>query len=403
MIQTQALIVGAGPAGAALALLLASRGVETLLLERQQDFEREFRGEVVMPSGLAVLEALGVDLSAVPHRQPTRLLGYRGNQRFLDLALSSLVGARSPMSISQPHLLEHLVEQASRQKNFKFMRGGIVRDLLDVDGRLCGVSARTREGERELRGQIVIGADGRASIVRRRGGFRVDDRGAPMDIVWFKLPWPEAWREPEVRAYIGGGHLLAALPAPDGLLQLAWVIMKGSYGSLRGRGITGWAQAMIEHVDAELGDHIAKHVADISRPFLLDSVTDRVRGWTRPGALLIGDAAHTMSPVGGQGLNLALRDAVVVANHLVPAFRSGASDEQIDAAAAAVETERAPEIDRIQRLAALPPRLMMGRRFYHESLRRLFALLLRTPPGRSLAAPIADAFLHGVTGVELHV
>jgi len=187
VIQTQALIVGAGPAGAALAWLLASRGVETLLLERQHDFDREFRGEVVMPSGLAVLEALGVDLKALPHREPARLLGYRGGRRFLDLPLSQVSGGRSPLCISQPHLLEQLVERASQERGFTLVRGGVVRDLLDVDGRQCGVSARTAEGERELRGQLVVGADGRASIVRRRGGFRVDDRGAPMDIVWFKL------------------------------------------------------------------------------------------------------------------------------------------------------------------------------------------------------------------------
>jgi 2-polyprenyl-6-methoxyphenol hydroxylase-like FAD-dependent oxidoreductase len=248
-----------------------------------------------------------------------------------------------------------------------------------------------------------VGADGRASVVRRRGEFDVATRGAPMDIVWCKLPWPEAWKEQQLRGYLGGGHLLIALPAPDGLLQVAWVILKGTYGEVRSRGIEEWVRVMAEHVDPELGEHLVGHVSDISRPFLLDSETDRVLGWSSPGVLLIGDAAHTMSPVGGQGLNVALRDAVVAANHLIPAFKAGVGDFELDVAAARVEAERAPEIDQIQSLAAVPPRVLMGRRFYHTWLRALIPLLANTEFGRNRAAPIAEVFFEGVTRVELRV
>ena len=396
------LIVGAGPGGAALALLLASRGVQTILLERQHDFGREFRGEVMMPSGLRVLEEIGVDLEKLPHQRPEVFQGYRLGRRFIEIDMRAVEGLR-PLTVSQPHLLEHLVSLAEETSRFRFVRGGTVRDLVREGDRVCGVRVQTNEGERHLSARLVVGADGRASVARRRSGVRVHARGAAMDIVWFKLPWPGDWSEPQLRGYVGGGHLLIALPAPDGMLQVAWVILKGTYGELRARGIEEWARSMAEHVDSELGEYLRAHTADITRPFLLASETDCVESWAGPGLLLIGDAAHTMSPVGGQGLNLALRDAVVAANQLVPAFRAAGDDAALDRAAQGVERERQPEISRIQGLAALPPRILMGRSSYHTALRWAIARLLGTTFGQSRARPVAELFLNGVTQVALRV
>lgn len=403
MTDTQVLVVGGGPGGAALALLLASRGIETVLLERQHDFAREFRGEVMMPSGLAVLEELGIDLKDVPTAQPRRFRGFRNRRCFLDLELDeqTLVSG-TPRIVSQPHLLEHLVARASEAPCFRFVRGGAVRDLLRDGERVSGVRYRGDDGEAELRAQLVVGADGRASVVRRRGRFAVENRGAPMDIVWFKVPPPD-WPVHELRGYVGGGHLLIAVPAPDGLLQVAWVILKGTYGELRARGVEQWAEAMAAHVDPELGEHLLRHVPNISRPFLLDSETDRVRGWAAPGVVLIGDAAHTMSPVGGQGLNIALRDAVVAANHLVPALREAASDTALDRAAQGIEAERSQEIDVIQRLAAIPPRVIMGHRFYHTWLRAAITNLVSTGFGQRRARPAVSLVFDGVSDVTLRV
>jgi 2-polyprenyl-6-methoxyphenol hydroxylase-like FAD-dependent oxidoreductase len=224
----------------------------------------------------------------------------------------------------------------------------------------------------------------------------------PLDVVWFKLPLPPAWRQPRFRFEFGGGHLMISLQAPDGLLQVAWVILKGSYGDLRQRGIEEWALEMAAHADPELSEHITAHRHEISRPFLLDVVTDRVIGWASPGALLIGDAAHTMSPVGAQGLNLALRDAIVTANQLVPACRMGAD---LNRSASRVEALRGPEIDRVQRFAALPPRLIMGRSIFHTALRHALARLLGSPAIRNRAASsaIVSTFLRGSEAVRLEI
>ncbi len=399
-------IVGAGPGGAALALLLVSRGIPTTLIERQRDFEREFRGEVMMPSGLAVLDALGVELTkeGIPHARPEAFeIRIEGRPVARFGAEEGLFAGRLPLFVSQPALLEHLVSRATRHPGFRMLRGVAVRDLIRENGRISGVRVEGEGGSEQLPASLVVGADGRASIVRRRGGFEARDLGAPMDIVWTKLPWPPAWSERAVHGYVGGGHLLIALPAPDGLLQLGWVILKGTFGELRSRGVEDWVRELANHVGDELAPHLRASAERLTRPFLLDAVTDRVLGWARPGALLIGDAAHTMSPVGGQGINVALRDAVVAANHLVPAFRDGAGIEALDTAAARVEPERGPEIDRIQSLAAQPPRLVLARGALPRLVRALIPWLLRLPLPQGPVTRVVDDFLDGVTDVQLAV
>jgi 2-polyprenyl-6-methoxyphenol hydroxylase-like FAD-dependent oxidoreductase len=401
-------IVGAGPAGATLAYVLAARGIAVTLLERQHDFAREFRGEALMPSGVDALAqcGLGALLEQVPHAAPDALALYRDGTLALHARAADVLppGVRA-LIVSQPHLLEAIVARASACAGFAFLRGAAVRDLLrDARGRVCGVRADTEHGSRELPARLVIGADGRASVVRRRGGFAVREIGAPLDVVWAKLPWPTCYGEARpVRGYLGHAHLLIAIPAPDGLLQIAWVIRKGSFGALRSRGPEQWVREMAAHVSPDLAEHLRAHAGEITRPFLLDVATDRVLGWAKPGALLIGDAAHTMSPVGAQGINVALRDSVVAANQLVPALLANADDAQLDAAAARIEPERGPEVDAIQALAKRPPYVVMGTFPGAELVRALALGLLATPLGRRAFARVGELLLHGVREVKLAV
>lgn len=412
--DAQIVIVGAGPAGALLAYLMASRGIDTLLLERQRDFAREFRGEVLMPSGVRALAEAGIDLDAVATVRPAVFEAYLRGRCFMSAEVPAGETA-VPTAVSQPQLLEHLVARAEATGHFELRRGAAVRGL-EVEGR--GISLRVQQtgadSETRIESPFLVGADGRSSIVRRRLDPEVRTRSNPMDVVWMKLPPPVAWKKPRARFELGNGHILLSYIAPDGLLQVAWVILKGTYGTLRNRGMDDWAKDLARHADPELGAHIEMVLADsagraageddhpIQRPFLLDCVTDRVLGWSRTRALLIGDAAHTMSPVGAQGLNLALRDAIVAANLLVPALRNG---HDPTAAAARVEALRGPEIDRIQRFAAIPPRLMMGRTVFHSALRRALAFTASRLPIREGIArsPILSAFLNGSTRVELEV
>ena len=408
-------VVGAGPAGALLSFLLSSRGIDTLLIERQSDFSREFRGEVLMPSGVRALEEAGFDLARVSTRTPAEVQVFMNRRRFLTLRPSALAGglpdsdprAALPMAVSQPELLESLVGLAEATGHCDFRRGTAVRRIeVQPDGsRVLHVRHEDAEGDatETIRVPYLIGSDGRGSVCRRSLAPRVRVRGTPLDIVWFKIPYPEAWNEPIGRLEVGRGHLLISFPSPDGLLQLAWVIVKGTYGELKQRTALEWADEMSRYTDPELSAHLQEHRDALSRPFLLRAVTDRVRGWAAPGSLLIGDAAHTMSPVGAQGINIGLRDAIVAANELVPAFQKDAAIEEVNAAASRVEELRGPEVDRIQAFASLPPRIILGRTPFHEGVRRLIPYVAKWALARTGGGGGASAFLNGVTKVELRV
>ena len=400
------LVVGAGPAGAALAHLLASRGVEVRLLERQLDFSREFRGEVLMPSGIEALEQMELDgLKEIPQRRPTSFEVFARGQPFLRQEITpDLFDGPMPTAMSQPALLELIVRCASRYPGFRFEGGATVRDLLRENGRCVGVRARTPEGEREFRADLVVGADGRSSVVRARAGLAPERDPQVMDVVWCKFPMPAAaGRDAPGRAYLGRGHLLFAYRAPDDRLQVAWIIQKGTFRDLRAGGTEAWIEAMADHVSVDYAYHFRARAGEVSRPFLLDAALDRVASWTQPGLLLLGDAAHTMSPVGGQGINIALRDAIVAANHLVPAFAQGPGTNGIDAAARRIEAERLPEIVPIQRIQALPPRVLVNRAAWAEPARRLVPLLMQSRFVQGLALRGLRLFAFGVTDVRLRV
>jgi 2-polyprenyl-6-methoxyphenol hydroxylase-like FAD-dependent oxidoreductase len=397
------IIAGAGPAGATLAYLLARRGLEVLLLERQRDFEREFRGEVLMPSafdGFAQM-GLGAAVSAVPQvvlRGARAFLGGRELFR-VDLDPDELGGPAA--WISQPRLLELLVAEAARFPGFRFERGTALRELVRADGRVVGVRARGAVGERELRADLVIGADGRASVVRRELGAPVERDRTEMDVVWCKVPLPDFMAgEARLRGYLGRGHFAIAGPTPDGSLQLGWVIRKGRFGELRARGVGEWLESLAQHVDPQLGAHLLAQRSSVSRPFLLDVVADRVSRWWAPGALLLGDAAHTMSPVGAQGINLAIRDSIVAANELVPVLENGADPGAVDAAAARVEAVRLPEVRQIQFLQSLPPRIALRDAWWVPWMIRLLPRIL---VGRRARGPLVRRFAKGVSEVTLRV
>ena len=402
------IVVGAGPVGASLAYVLASRGVSVTLLERQHDFAREFRGEVLLPSGLLALHEMGLGdvVTQVPHIAPTAIELYANTRLMFHLPMEpDFVGTHPPTVLSQPAFLEAVIAAASAYPGFQVELGVTVRDLLRADGRVAGVRVRSGTGERELRADFVIGADGRNSIVRRRCELEVRQHGLEVDVVWCKLPLPLFLGvDAPLRVYVGRAHLLIAYRAADELLQVAWVITKGSYGDLRRRGIGEWVDEMARHVTPDLAAHLRAHSRSLTHPFLLSAVSDRVERWSVPGALVIGDAAHTMSPVGGQGINIGLRDAVVTANHLVPVLiRDVHSVERLDAAARAVEAERTPELVYIQKLQTLPPRVLMGHTWWGSALRAVMPRLLRVGFVRRRATPVVRTILFGRGDVRLRV
>lgn len=406
--ETKVIVVGAGPAGASLAYLLASRGISVTLLERQQDFGREFRGEILLPSGLEALREIGLHdiVTTIPHVVPTVFELYANARPVFQVPFKTDTFGSSPLTaLSQPAVLNAIIERTRTLPHFRVELGVTVNELLYTDGSVTGVALRGPNGDQTLHSDLVVGADGRNSAVRRACNLQARKYGIDFDIVWFKTPLPEYFGDHvPFRAYIGRRHLLFAYPSADGFLQTAWIIHKGTYGELRRRGISEWIEEMAHHVTPDLATHLRTHRRSLTNPFLLSTVSDRVTRWSAPGALVIGDAAHTMSPVGAQGINIALRDVVVAANHLVPVLRQPRASERIAAATETIERERTPELALIQRFQSIPPRLVMGHTVWAAAFRAVIPRLLQFEIVRRRAAATGlSTILFGHGDVRLQV
>jgi len=371
-----ALIVGAGPAGATLAYVLASRGIGVRLVERQRDFSREFRGEGFQPSGLDALRQMGLgeQFASLPSVRLQSLALWRRGKKLVETPVPEQDSEMVPRMVSQPALLEMVVKECERFPNFRFDRGVTVRDVITEGGRVVGV----RTTDEELRADIVVGCDGRTSALRRRSGLHEERTAQAFDILWCKLPLPPFWPRPghaELHATDAG--VILCFPSYDGTLQLGWAVAKGRYKELKDQGVDAWLVELVRHVRADLAAHIRANADRVRNPFVLDVVCDRLIKWTAPGLLLIGDAAHPMSPVGGQGVNVALRDALCAANELVPVLREDGSPAEIDAAAARVQALRMDEVIAIQNIQTRQSGLMLQQGWYAKVMTLLIPLAAR--------------------------
>jgi 2-polyprenyl-6-methoxyphenol hydroxylase-like FAD-dependent oxidoreductase len=339
-------VVGGGPAGAALAFVLARNGVHTTLLERHANFAREFRGEGLQPSGVDCLVQMGLaePLAAIPQTRIGKILyGIAGRVIEVPLELAELEQVRL---ISQPDLLAMVTREAAAFPNFTLRMAAVVRELeRDASGRVIGV--RLAGGE-VVPADFVIATDGRNSVVRKRLGLELIELEQAFDVLWMRGPLegPLALQNGSYVDVMAGGGMAMMYPSPAGGHQIGVIIRKGGFRDVRDTGLE-WLR---ERCSSEFWAMLERASDRLERPVLLDVICGRAPKWSAPGVLLIGDAAHPMSPVGGQGINMALRDAVVAANHLVPILREGADPAALDRAAAAVEAERMPEIVPIQTL-----------------------------------------------------
>ncbi|MBD1893895.1 FAD-dependent monooxygenase [Coleofasciculus sp. FACHB-129] len=345
--MTQVVIVGAGPAGATLALLLVKRGIAVKLIESSRNFRRVFRGEGLMPSGLDALEQMGLSsvLESIPHR-PLDAWEVLIENRFLFRVDEPIEPGGKPCTlVSQPAFLEAVIDKANTYPNFEFIPGSPVQDLLWSDRRVSGVKLGD---ERSISANLVIGADGRNSVVRQRANLPLEQESGSFDILWFKLAdSPRFESENVFYSIVRDRNAFGLFRSSEGNLQIGWALHEDAPMDWKQ---ADWPDILAEASPPWLAEHIRTHAESIERPVLLSVVVGRCPRWYAPGLLLLGDAVHPMSPIRAQGINMALRDAIVAANHLVPPLRQGATDTAIDAALPHIQAEREPEIIRAQQL-----------------------------------------------------
>ena len=339
-ITTQCCIAGGGPAGMMLGFLLARAGVHVVVLEKHADFFRDFRGDTVHPSTLEFMYELGLldRFLKLPHQEVETLSAQIGAEHLQMADFRHLpTHCKFIALMPQWNFLNFLAEEGKRYKTFDLRMRADATDLIEENGRVAGLIARTPEGHLRIRAGLTVGCDGRHSTVREKAGLVSEDYGAPMDVLWFRLSRKTS-DSADTFGHVEAGRLMVMLDRGD-YWQCAYVIPKGGIERVKAEGLEAFRARVVEMSPFVL-DRIAelKTWDDVK---LLSVTVDRLRKWWRPGLICIGDAAHAMSPIGGVGINVAVQDAVAAANRLAAPLRAGkVTDEDLQA----IEQRRIPAV-----------------------------------------------------------
>src|ERR1700691_1647978 len=322
-IKVRCCIVGGGPAGVVLAYMLARAGVEVLVLEKHTDFLRDFRGDTIHPSTLELMYELGLldEFLKLPHEE-LRELGAEINGVKLMVGDFTHVPGHCKFIALMPQwdFLNFMSDHAKRYPEFNLRMQAEATDVIIEGDRIIGVRAKTQLAPVEIRAELVIGADGRNSIVRQKAGLEVETFGSPIDVLWMRISRKPS-DPPQTFGHIDSGRILVMIQRGE-YWQCAFVIPKGAFHAIREEGLPAFREDIVRLQPFLRGrEQELKTWDDVK---LLTVVIDRLKKWHRPGLLCIGDSAHAMSPIGGVGINLAIQDAVAAANILAPAFQRGA-------------------------------------------------------------------------------
>jgi monooxygenase len=400
--QTDVCVVGGGPAGLTLALLLLRSGVSVSVLERSRSFDREFRGEILQPGGMRLLAELGV-------LQQARARGGYELSRFqliqngrVDMDID--YGQLEPpfdflLSMPQRNLLEALLMECQRYAHFTYEEGGSITALHRAGERVCGVGYRKDSQEYNLGARCVIGADGRYSKTRKLAGIGFTRQEAfAHDVLWFRVPRPTD-QPPYVRVYRAAGNPVLAYDSYPDALQLGWTLPHRSYREVSAKGI-GYVREQIMQAAPPFADIVRDTVTDLNDLSLLDVFAGHADTWAMDGLVLIGDSAHTHGPMGAQGINLAIQDAVLLHPVLVQALR--ASSEGVGVLSS-YEVRRRPDISAVSALQARQSRALLAQSAVGDRVRPFVMRALAHTPvyskilhriayGRSRIALRSDLF-----------
>lgn len=319
--RTTVCVVGGGPAGVVLGYLLARRGVEVMVLEAQYDFDRDFRGDTIHAAIMENLDQMGLAeaLLELPHHKVQRLSAGASDDPSKRVTLVDFSRLRTKFPyvtlMAQPIFLGFMVEQAQKYPTFQILMGASAQKLVREDGKVCGVQYRGGGEWGEIRADLVVAADGRSSKIRRLAGLEPQPISEPMDVLWFRLPRLEKESHRSGSGLMAGGRTPLIILERQDHWQLGVVLPHGGYRTLRERGIEAFQERLISELP-EFAERVREHLDEWRKMGVLIVQGSRLEKWYLPGLLLIGDAAHVMTPLGGVGINYAIQDAIVAANLL---------------------------------------------------------------------------------------
>ncbi len=376
-ITTECAIAGGGPAGIMLGFLLARAGVDVVVLEKHEDFFRDFRGDTIHPSTLQVMHELGLldEFLKLPHQEVKQLGAQIGDDTVMIADFSHLpTEAKFLAFMPQWDFLDFLATHGKRYPTFHLHMRAEVDELLKDGDRIVGLKAATPDSDLEVRADLVVGTDGRHSTVRALAGLEVEDMGAPMDVLWLRLT-----RRPEdgddTLGRIEPGRFFIMINRGD-YWQCAFVIPKGGFNELRRKGLEAFRLAIVA-LKPTLSTRV-KEIASWDDVRLLTVKVDRLKRWYRPGLLCIGDAAHAMSPIGGVGINLAIQDAVATANILAAPLLEGRVTEE--------------DLQKVQKRRRLPTELTQALQVFIQNRVVTNVLAMTAQPKPPFFARMMDRF-----------
>ena len=368
-INVDVCIVGAGPAGMMLGLLLAHQGIKVLVLEHHKNFDREYRGEVLMPRFTQILRQLNLFdfIETYPHLKLNHIEGHFKNWRIADIKFSQ-ISSEVPFAIwmSQPTLLGALNDKAKKYSNFDIWFGVSVHGLIKEGARTLGVKVQ-REGEAiDIRASVTVGADGRSSMIRKFGQFEMENEDYQFDVIWFTVTKPTGY-DNTVRFFLSPRRNYLILPKLPNLIQCGMLLPKGAFSQYRQQGIESMRKELLSA--PSVLHPFARDLKDFSVFNVLQARTCFVKEWAKEGCLLIGDAAHTCSPVGAIGVSVAVATAIVAADVVTQAIRKG------DVSASVlneVQRRREKDVREIQRIQ----KKLAGNVFSNNAIVRFFVPFL---------------------------
>ncbi|WP_139491976.1 FAD-dependent oxidoreductase [Brevibacillus dissolubilis] len=378
VIQTDVCIVGSGPAGSTLALMLAKQGIKVTLLERNTSFQREFRGESISSGSVEILEELGVLEKLRPdgYINIEGMMMYGEGKRIFEMDYRRF--KTLSIDLPQPSLMQALIDLASVYPNFSMMSGANCSKLIEEEGKVVGVIVKQGTETFEIRSSVVVAGDGRYSLMRKLAGLEANISTFDRDLIWFRLPRPDDWGTVIRIKALENKHLII-LPTYPNLLRIGYNIPKGGFRDVKARGLQHFYEDVCL-MEPAFDGIVQKHVTSWEDTVLLDIFSAYAEKWSRDGFVLIGDSAHTFSPVLGQGVNLAIQDSYELAPLLVEHFQKHGNQTVPDETLRKLQEIRKTDTAFIQRFQGQQERMLSLKGPLRAFARRSFYRVLNAIP-----------------------